>query len=199
MQTAGQPSGRVAVVVEGGLRIVHVETDGLSRVVRLLGPGEHIGDTEFILRDRPAHSAYAMPGTRLCVISLADFDALAAAHPSLVWSLLETAQRRLLATELLLSSQVADDVLTRLVSFLLSLPGTLERTDEGGSRRHIVLPSSQVDVASYLGTTPETLSRRLRRLVDSGAVDRLDGPGAPLRGALAIDVDALTTVLRGRS
>lgn len=190
VQHAGQHMGRVAIVLAGGLRIVHVESDGRSRVVRLLGPGEQIGETELVLHHHPVHSALAAPDTRLCVIGHDEFEALAAAHPTLIRAMLETTYRRLLSTELLLSSQVADDVHTRLVSYLLSLP-SLPNPPSG--RRRIVLPSSQVDVASYLGTTPETLSRQIRKLVDSGVVDRLDG-----RGGFALDVSRLTGLLQGR-
>lgn len=195
VQYAGQRMGRVAVVLAGGLRIVHAESDGRSRVVRLLGPGEQIGETELVLHHPPVHSALAAPDTRLCVIGHDEFEALAAANPTLVRAMLETTYRRLLATELLLSSQVADDVQTRLISFLLSLPGlpSDSDSDSGSGRRRIVLPSSQIDVASYLGTTPETLSRQIRKLVDSGMVDRFDG-----RGAFALDVPRLTGLLQSR-
>lgn len=186
VQHAGQRMGRVVVVLAGGLRIVHVDADGRSRLVRLRGPGDHIGETELVLRHHPVHSAFAAPGTRLCVIPHAEFAALIAAHPSMLRAMLESAHQRLLATELQLASQVTDDVLTRLVAYLLGLPGT----DDGG-RRRVHLPSSQVDVASFLGTTPETLSRRIRRLVDSGVVDRLAA-----RGGFALDVDRLAELLR---
>lgn len=187
VQHAGHPVGRIAVVLTGGLRLVHVEPAGHSRAVRLLGPGDHVGETQLVLHQLPAHSAFALPGTRLCTITHGEFDELATAHPILLRRLLESALRRLLATELLLSAQVADTVLTRLTTYLLGLPG---RYDDDENRL-VTLPCSQVDVASHLGTTPETLSRRIRRLTEAGLITRTDG-----RGGFSLDTDGLAALLR---
>ena len=139
------------------------------------------------LQQLPAHSAFALPGTRLCTIPHTEFDELATAYPSILRGLLESALQRLLATELLLSAQVADTVLTRLASYLLALPRTYD--DDGN--RLVTLPSSQVDVASYLGTTPETLSRRIRRLTEAGMIARTDE-----LGGFSLDAVGLAALLR---
>ena len=181
VQAAGRPMTRLVVVVAGGLRIVHTEADGHARVVRLLGPGDHLGETPFALRHLPVHSAFAMPGTTLGVLSHRALEEAVRAHPPVLRALFASAQRRLLAAELLLSSESGADVSTRLTTYLLSLPGL---TGPDGWRS-VRLPGTQADVASFLGTTPETLSRRLRDLVHRGAVRRL----AP--GTFALDPTAL--------
>lgn len=187
IQHAGHSVGRIAVVLTGGLRLVHVGPAGHSRTVRLLGPGEHVGETQLVLQQLPVHSAFALPGTRLCTIPHTEFDELATAYPSILRGLLESALQRLLATELLLSAQVADTVLTRLASYLLALPRTYD--DDGNLL--VTLPSSQVDVASYLGTTPETLSRRIRRLTEAGMIARTDE-----LGGFSLDLVGLAALLR---
>ena len=187
VQHAGHSVGRIAVVLTGGLRLVHVGPAGHSRTVRLLGTGEHIGETQLVLGQLPVHSAFALPDTRLCTIPHTEFDELATAHPSILRRLLESALQRLLATELLLSAQVADTVLTRLASYLLELP----RIHDDERNRLVTLPGSQVDVASYLGTTPETLSRRIRRLTELGMISRTDE-----LGGFSLDVVGLAALLR---
>lgn len=185
VQFADGAMSRLIVVLTGGLRVVHARRDGHAQVVRLLGRGEYLGDTGFVLSRSPSHSAYALPGTTLCALGYEDLAELIAACPGLVLTMLETATERLLDTEVLLSSIVADDVRARVAAYLLRLPGP---TGADG-RRRVRLPNAQVDVASVLGTTPETLSRRIRALVDSGAVERV----AP--GTFELDVGALRAQL----
>ena len=48
------------------------------------------------------------------------------------------------------------------------------------------LPMSQKDLASYLGTTPETISRKLSSLEDEGYIKQL-----PRRRIRILDLDGL--------
>ncbi len=189
VQFADSPMSRLVIVLSGGLRVVHNERGGHAQIVRMLSAGDHLGETELLLRRRPAHSAYALPGTTLCSLPHADVHELSTACPALVLAMLAAATDRLLETESLLSSMVADDVLTRLALYLLRLPGG---PDTDGTRR-VRLPCSQADVASLLGTTPETLSRRMRDLIAIGALERV----AP--GEFTLDAAVLDATVREQS
>jgi CRP/FNR family transcriptional regulator len=57
------------------------------------------------------------------------------------------------------------EVETRLIAWLLEQPVV----DDNG-RRMVVLPMAKKDIASFLGTTPETLSRRLAGLARDGLI-----------------------------
>ncbi|WP_052809793.1 helix-turn-helix domain-containing protein [Streptomonospora alba] len=59
---------------------------------------------------------------------------------------------------------------SRLADYLLSLPG---RPHRGGLE--VELPVAKKDVASLLDTTPESLSRELRRLRQSGVIIAQEG------------------------
>lgn len=188
VQFADSPMSRLVIVLSGGLRVVHNERGGHAQIVRMLSAGDHLGETELLLGRRPVHSAFALPGTALCTLPHADFHELSTACPGLVLAMLAAATDRLLETESLLSSMVADDVLTRLAFYLLRLPGA----PDAEGRRRVRLPSSQADVASVLGTTPETLSRRMHALIDIGAMKRM----AP--GEFTLDVAVLDATVRKR-
>ena len=53
----------------------------------------------------------------------------------------------------------------------------------------ITLPMSKKDLASYLGTTPETISRRLADLEEQGLIEQ-----KPRRQIKIIDLDGLLLV-----
>lgn len=168
VQVAGSPTYRLLVVLSGRIRVVHVERTGSERVVRILGPGDYIGETSFVLGRPPEHFAYVDSDAGLFVIEKPDLTRLVNRFPDIVLRMLQTTLERLLAAERLLTAISSSDVSARLAAYLLQLPAT---TDPDG-RLRVQLPVAQQDVASYLGTTPETLSRRMTDLVRAGTITR---------------------------
>ena len=115
----------------------------------------------------------------------ADLGRLVERHPSIGLRMLESVSRRLSETEARLASVISEDVTARLARYLLALP-VRRRT---GHSPEIVLPLAKKDIASLLDTTPESLSRQLRRLSDSGVIRQ----GA--HGTITItDADALSAL-----
>ncbi|MGC5584725.1 Crp/Fnr family transcriptional regulator [Ornithinimicrobium sp. W1665] len=182
--TAGQDVSQLLVVHTGRVKISRVTADGHEQIVRVLGPGDFVGESAFLDGGRPDHAASAVETTSLCVFRHQELHELVARHPSIGLRMLQTLSRRLSQTEERLGAAISTDVSARLADHLLSLPG--RRTDDG---LQVELPLAKKDVASLLDTTPESLSRQLRRLSDSGLVAL--GPG---RRITLLDVDALLTM-----
>lgn len=61
--------------------------------------------------------------------------------------------------------------------------------ESGDGPMEIVLPMSKKDLASYLGTTPETISRKLADLEDEGYIKQKSG-----RKIEILDLDGLLLV-----
>lgn len=167
-QTTGGQATRLLLVHSGSLHVVHSDRAGHRRIVRILGQWNHYGLTEFTLRSR---ARYRVEAAETSVIAEIPFDALQSiAHecPELQRGLTFALARKNAEIEQLLVSLTSEDVTTRVASYLLSLP----RVSDGTQRIVVRLPVTQTDLASHLGTTPETLSRRIHDLMDSGAVER---------------------------
>lgn len=79
--------------------------------------------------------------------------------------LLRTLSDRLASVERLLAAITSSDVSARIAAYLLDLPGNMR---DGVPA--VRLPMDKQEIASYLGTTPETLSRRLAALAASGVI-----------------------------
>lgn len=178
---AGDPSRRLFVVHSGRVRIVHLLESGREHVVRVLGVGDVLGEDAFVMGRRPRHYAYADTATSLCTFDHDDLAALVARFPGIAVRMLQVQSERLANAERMLAAMSGSDVAARLAAYLLDLPS--QATAEG---QRIELPMAKKDVASHLGTTPETLSRKLRQLADDGVV-RLEGR----RGIVILDFDAL--------
>ena len=78
-------------------------------------------------------------------------------------------------------AQTTVDVPVRLAAFLLDLPVVTGSAGPG-----VRLPWPKQDVASYLGTTPESLSRALDRLQKSGTI-RVTGGAVDLQDPAALE------------
>lgn len=169
VQLAGKPVSRLVLIASGTLHVIREDRSGHQRHARILGPGRHLGLVEFALGCPARHSVVAAEATTLTTVSHDALRAAAAACPVLHDSISRALAEKVVECEQHLDSLTSEDVSTRLVAYLLSLPATPGR--DGRSR--VRLPVSQSDLASHLGTTPETLSRRLHDLIDSGAVERV--------------------------
>lgn len=178
---AGAPISQLMVVHTGMVKVTRIDAAGREQLLRILGPGDFIGESAFLTGSPPTHFAIAAAPTSLCVFRHAALGGLVRDHPSIAVRMLQEISRRLSQVEERLASLLSGDVTARLAAYLLGLPG---RAAAGGIR--VELPMAKKDVASLLDTTPESLSRQLRRLHDSG-VARTDGA----RGVIITDMDAL--------
>lgn len=176
----GATTAQLMVVHTGQVKISRLSAEGHEQIVRVLGPGDFVGESAFLTGARPDHFAVALEPGSMCVFRHADLGRLMQAHPSVGMTMLQTVSRRLGQTEQRLAAAVSVDVSARLADYLLGLPA---RHVDG--RQQVRLPLAKKDIASLLDTTPESLSRQLRRLGDAGVIES--------RGSTVVlaDVDAL--------
>lgn len=166
--TAGSDMSQLMVVHTGKVKISRTSVAGNEQVIRILGPGDFIGESAFLTGGRPDHAAEALVDTELCVFRHADLGRLVEKHPSIGLGMLQGVSKRLDDMEARLASVVSGNVSSRLADYLLSLPakpgprGTID----------VTLPLAKKDIASLMSTTPESLSRQLRKLTDSGVISQ---------------------------
>lgn len=185
---AGQATSQLLVVHKGRIRISRYTPDGHEQLIRVLGPGDFIGEASFLTGERPDHWATAMADSMMCVFRHDDLAGLVAEHPSIGLGILTTVSQRLSETEHRLVGLAVADVDVRLADYLLDLPS---RQVDGVVR--LRLPLAKKDIASLLGTTPETLSRTLARMAQDGLI-ALQGP----RELDLLDPDALIDLTTGK-
>lgn len=182
----GSALAQLFVVHTGRLKVVRVTAGGLDRLVRLAEPGDVVGEHAFLTGERSDAYVQALEDTSVCTFQHRDLTRLMASHPDIGLQLLRTLSLRLDDAERSLSQNTVG-VPARLADYLLELP--MRRETRGAV---VTWPISKRDVASYLGTTPESLSRALARMEAGGLV-----ASGSRHSTILLDIDALEALAGG--
>jgi CRP/FNR family transcriptional regulator len=182
---AGSDLRRLLVVHRGRIAMRHLTPDGREQVVRVIGEGDVVGEAAFVTGMQPDHEAVATTDSELCTLDHVDLVELVRRHPQIAVRMLQSVTERLVRAERMLAAFATTEVETRLAAWLLDQPAV----DEAG-HRVVVLPMAKKDIASLLGTTPETLSRRLAALSREGLIGRSGRRGIVLLDTAALEVRA---------
>ncbi len=179
---AGDTSDGLYIVHKGRVKIYRLSETGKEQLVRILEPGDFTGDLSLFTES--VHEAYAeaMEPVELCVMSRDDFQQFILKYPAISLKVLSEFSRRLAKTEKQAANIAMETVETRIAMYLA------EVADETMSKK-ITLPMSRKDLASHLGTTPETVSRKLADFEDNGWIKPLNN-----RDIEIVDLDALLLV-----
>src|SRR5262245_22216305 len=150
---------RAALLASGGTYKVLV--DGRRQIGALHLPGDIFG---LETGDEHTFSAEAITDCKITVIKRSALMALAAGDPEVVremWALTARELQRVQEHSLVLIKSAEE----RVAGFLLEMA---ERVTAGGA---VELPMSRQDIADYLGLTIETVSRTLKLLEDTAAIE----------------------------
>lgn len=172
IMASGGPVERLVVVARGRVKLVHTSPAGREQIVRTLGPGEFWGELALFAPARQDGDLVAMEETIACLVPREAVQSLMRRYPEVALRLVEALAQRLAEAEQLIADLGLRDVGQRLAAELcraadhgkLQLEGTLVR-----------LPVSWAELAVKLGTTPESLSRRLKALVEQGIIRHEEG------------------------
>lgn len=183
IHSAGDQSDLLYIVSKGKIKIYRLSESGKEQLVRILMPGDFTG--ELALFKESIHESYAeaMEETTVCMITRADLRELLLKFPSISLKLLSEFSKRLETSEKQTTRFATEKVETRIALFLA------ECLDSEEGSRELVLPMSKKDLASYLGTTPETFSRKLADLEAAGYIKQ-----KALRTIEVLDLDGLLLV-----
>lgn len=149
---AGDPGDKLFVIHSGQAKIARLSPTGREQVIRILEPGQFMGELSLFNSVPRADYAGAVKASTLCMIEGDKLKELMAAYPSIAFKIMEELSRRLQRAEQLIENINLHSVEQRLAQVLLHM-------SEG--KREVLLNMSKGDFASQLGMSQETLSRKL--------------------------------------
>ena len=157
------------VVVDGRVKIYKVSSEGKEQILHIFEAGQSFGEvTVFTGQQLPAN-AQTLSKTRILLFPRSAFVDLITANPSLALNLLAIMSKKLRQFAAQIENLSLKEIPARLASYLIYL------AEEQGTEDAVKLNVSKGQLASLLGTIPETLSRIFAKLSGQNLI-RVEGP-----------------------
>jgi CRP/FNR family transcriptional regulator, dissimilatory nitrate respiration regulator len=153
------------IVLTGRVKVFKTSAEGKEQILHIYGPGQPIGEVPvFAGRHFPAN-AQAVEKSRLMFFPRRAFIDLITSHPSLALNMLAMLSMRLRQFTVQVENLSLKEVPARLASYLIYL------SEEQENPALVRLPISKGQLASLLGTIPETLSRIFNKMSALGYIE----------------------------
>jgi len=153
------------VVAAGKVKIYKVSLEGKEQILHIYGPGNPFGEVPVFSGEQFPANAQTLLKSHLLFFPRTAFTELIAKNPSLCLNMLAILSLRLRQFTIQVENLSLKEVPGRLAAYLLYLVQEQEAEDS------VSLPISKGQLASLLGTIPETLSRILTKMSNRGLID----------------------------
>ena len=160
----GEDSNGFYVVLDGKVKISKISSEGKEQILHIFGPGEPIGEVPVFAGTPFPANAQALSKCVLAFFPKKRFIALIDSNPSLALNMLAVLSKRLHQFTVQVENLSLKEVPERLAAYLLFL------SKEQGDTHEVTLPMSKGQLASLLGTIPETLSRIFSKMSAGGLI-----------------------------
>ena len=166
------------IVAAGQVKIFKTSMEGKEQILHVYGPGNPFGEVPVFSGSRFPANALALASSRILFLPRKAFVELIARHPSLSMNMLGELSMRLRQFTVQIENLSLKEVPSRLASYLIYLAREQDAADR------VTLDISKGQLASLLGTIPETLSRIFAKMsaqnliqVDGRAIHLQDPDG----------------------
>lgn len=156
---------KLIIVAYGSAKLYNLEENGHENITQILHTGDYAGEDWLFGKKNSNTYVEATENSKICLLNRKDFLNLLEDQPMLSIKLIEQSMTKMQ------SMQKQID--------LLSLPKIEDRLSEylqeyavKVGKKTFNLPLKMKDLALYLGTTPETLSRKFALLEKQGVLTR---------------------------
>jgi CRP/FNR family transcriptional regulator len=157
------------VIVDGRVKIYKMSSEGKEQILHIFEAGQSFGEvTVFSGQQMPAN-AQTLAKTHLLLFARNAFVNLVTSNTSLALNLLAIMSKKLRQFAAQIENLSLKEIPARLASYLIYL------AEEQGTPDAVVLNVSKGQLASLLGTIPETLSGSFAKLSGQNLI-RVDGP-----------------------
>lgn len=159
---------QLSIVSVGAMRIYKLSRTGKEQLIRIVREGEYDGENYLFGLTNETLYAEAIKETKVCIFFKSDFNKLIELYPQLGCKLLQLNALKSLEVEKQLQLLAIDHIEDRLASYLSQLSSLPTIIDN----ETVTVPVSMKELASYLATSPESISRKLKVFQEKGLINR---------------------------
>lgn len=161
----GERSETLFIVNKGLIKLTKGSEEGREQIIRLLFPGDFFGLFAMLKSEQHYTSAEALDHTEICFIKKSELLKIMERNPDMSFRFILSLNDRLHQADEWVSLLSLMEVEQRLARAILLFHGKIRRES-----MCFTLPVTKKDMASLIGTTPETLSRRLVSFVSQNVI-----------------------------
>ena len=160
------PNGesQLVIVASGSMKVYQLSASGKEQLLRVVEPGGYEGESQLLGVPNESLFGEALEKTEICVLRQKDFSELLLHYPALSLKLLAINAEKLTKVQQQ-TTFMMEKVEERVAVYLLDLA-------KATGKNHFFLPMKMKELAAFIGTTPETLSRKFKLLEENGYVKR---------------------------
>jgi len=153
------------MVSKGLVKIYKVSFEGKEHILHIFGPGEVFGEVPVFTGKVYPANAEAIQKSQLLFLPRKTFIGLVTKNPSISLNMLAVLSMRLRQFSVQIESLSLKEVPGRLASYLILL------SEEQKNATSVTLNISKGQLASLLGTIPETMSRILTKMSSMNLIE----------------------------
>jgi CRP/FNR family transcriptional regulator, dissimilatory nitrate respiration regulator len=160
----GEKGNGIYIVETGKIKVFKLSLDGKEQILHIYGPGHTFGEVPVFQGKSFPASAMTLEPAGIIFLPRDRFVELIASAPALAMNMLADLSRRLRDFTVQIEALSLKEVPARLAAYILTL------SREHKNARRVSLPISKAQLSNLIGTTPETISRMLKKMGDAGLI-----------------------------
>lgn len=167
--TEGNPLDDLIIINEGLVKINKYSQEGKEQILYIFSPGDFFGEKNLLKDQVSTYHAEALEETKICSIYKNEFRRLLLEHPSISLKVIEALSERIDVLESAIENMGTKNIEVRVNLVLSEFAKKYGIPIDKGIQ--FDLPLSREGIASYIGVTRETVSRKLSLLQDEGIIE----------------------------
>lgn len=151
---AGDSLNSLFVIHRGKIKITRLSEDGREQVIRMLSHGDFLGELALFNESKVTTYAEAIEPSVICLLDQSKMKHLMSKSPELSLKMMQELSNRLDKAEAIIEHSNLYQASAKVARLLLDLE----------KNHHVKFETTKANLASSLGITPETFSRKLKEL-----------------------------------